>query len=181
MQSTVQHTAALVLSLVLVLACWVDVRERRVPNALTAGLAVSGLIYAAVVPDAVGGVTASLTSMLVGLALWLPFYALRMLGAGDVKLFAGAAAWLPLAAVLNAALLAALLGGALSLFWMLRQQGAALTVARLGQVMRQPTQIAALRVPVSAMPRAAKLPYAVPMAAGLLAALWYPAAFFWTR
>ena len=178
MQSIVQHLVALSLSLLLLLACWVDVRERRVPNVLSAGLALSGVLYAAFLPNVAGGVTGALASLLVGLVLWLPFYALRMLGAGDVKLFAGAAAWLPLIAVLNAALLAALAGGVLSLFWMLRQQGAALTVARLGQAVRQPTQ---LRVPVSAMPRTARIPYAVPMAAGLLAALWYPAAFFWTR
>ncbi|HEX3160718.1 MAG TPA: hypothetical protein VHQ45_19515, partial [Gemmatimonadaceae bacterium] len=63
--------------------------------------------------------------------------------------------------------------------WMLRQQGPALMVARIGQVLRLQTRIEELRVPVSAMPRAARIPYAVPMAAGLLAALWYPAAFFW--
>lgn len=79
--------------LVGVVACWYDLRVGRLPNALTLGGALCGLVYAGYA----GGVAGALTSAAgwaVGLLLFLPFFALGGLGAGDVKLLAATGAWL---------------------------------------------------------------------------------------
>jgi prepilin peptidase CpaA len=93
----------------------------------------------------------------VGLAAWLPPYALGALGAGDVKLFAAAAAWLGPRGVLPATLYAALAGGALALAWVVRGQMAGARPAADGPRRRR---------------RDARLPYGLAVAAGVLAVAW---------
>lgn len=65
-----------------------DLLTRRIPNRLTGPL----LAVAVTLQCAVGGwrgIEAGILGALVGLAMLLPFYLLRGMGAGDVKLFAG--------------------------------------------------------------------------------------------
>ena len=95
------HATLILLLLLLVVACWFDWRERRIPN----GLIVSGMVAFAVAAMIDGGVAALLNAFagfLAGLLVLLPFFALRLVGAGDVKLmavvggFTGAKALLPI-------------------------------------------------------------------------------------
>ena len=90
-----------------------DARRRRIPNWLTASLALGGLATGA----GRGGVEGALTAvagLAVGLAcLWLP-WSLRLLGAGDVKLAAAAGAWLGPSRALWLILGSAVAGGVLS-------------------------------------------------------------------
>jgi prepilin peptidase CpaA len=68
-----------------ILAGWMDLRSRRIPNWLT----LSGAAVGVVANTALGGVSGLKTSLLglvVGLGLLLPFVLLRSLGAGDWKL-----------------------------------------------------------------------------------------------
>jgi prepilin peptidase CpaA len=101
-------------------ACVSDLRSRRIPNGLVAATFALALACAAhprpPAPFAVG-IPAALAGAAFGLALWLPLYALGALAAGDVKLFAAAAAWLGPAGVLPASAYAALAGGVLALVW----------------------------------------------------------------
>ena len=64
------------------------------------------------------GVVQSLLGLAAGLALFMPLYLLRALGAGDVKLLAMVGAWLGAPLLLGAALLTLLAGGAMALFVM---------------------------------------------------------------
>jgi len=91
-----------------------------------------------------------------GLVVWLPFWVLGMLGAGDVKFFAAAAAWLGPRLALYAALLSALLGAVLALGWLF---------ARVNR--REPDGAAAPK-------RLDTIPYGVAMAAGLAINAWFP-------
>ena len=70
----------------------IDLRTRRVPNPLTMGLAAIGVVYAAF---GIGGLSlgASLAGLALGLALMLPGHLIGATGAGDVKLFAAAGAF----------------------------------------------------------------------------------------
>jgi len=97
-----------------VAATVVDVRERRVPNALTMGLASVGLALAMTGLGAVslGG---ALGGLALGLALLLPAHIFGATGAGDVKLLAAFGALLGPAGVFDAFLRAAILGGAMAL------------------------------------------------------------------
>lgn len=73
-------------------ALWTDVKERKIPNGLTGSFAVVGIGLHGV---RVGweGIPAAFIGMGIGLAITLPFYLCRVVGAGDVKLFLAAGAW----------------------------------------------------------------------------------------
>jgi prepilin peptidase CpaA len=95
-------------------AAAIDVRTRRVPNALTASLAAAGVAFAIA---GIGRLTiaGSLAGIAIGLGLMLPGHLFGATGAGDVKLFAAAGALLGPAAILAAFLYTALAGGALAI------------------------------------------------------------------
>jgi prepilin peptidase CpaA len=95
-------------------AAAIDVRTRRVPNALTLSLAAAGLAFAVA---GIGRVTVlgALAGMAIGFALMLPGHLFGATGAGDVKLFAAAGALLGPAAIATAFLYTALAGGALAI------------------------------------------------------------------
>jgi prepilin peptidase CpaA len=78
--------------------------------------------------------------------MWLPFYLVRVLGAGDVKFFAAASTWLGASSAVLAALLAALCGAVLSVAWIIARR----------------------------RPAARPLPYAIAMAVGLGLSAWLP-------
>jgi prepilin peptidase CpaA len=149
-----------------------DVRSRRIPNALTAALALLGLVFA-FLGRGPANVGTAFVALGVGLALWLPFYLIGLLGAGDVKLFAAGAAWLTPFGALRAAAFAALIGGVLGILWMGYARGAGFTLTRLGHAMHQPQL---LREPLPAIAgRDGRVPYGVAMVAALLfetARLW---------
>jgi prepilin peptidase CpaA len=88
----------------LVWAVVIDLRSRRIPNWLTAALAVSGLAQSFINLGATGhGIAPSqaLLGFLTGLALNAGLFLLRIRGGGDVKLFAAVGAWLGPLAILE--------------------------------------------------------------------------------
>jgi prepilin peptidase CpaA len=94
---------------VLSLAAAEDVRTRRIPNWLTLFLAVTGLLQS-LTPHGTVSLSQSLAGLLVGGTLNLLFYLLNARGGGDVKLLAGAGAWLGALLVLEVFLAAAVVG-----------------------------------------------------------------------
>ena len=108
-------------------AAFIDLRTRRVPNALTIPLAAIGLACAA---SGVSGLSfrAALVGLVLGLALMLPGYLFGATGAGDVKLLAAVGAWLGPALIGVAFLYTALVGGVLALVVARRRRRLALTL-----------------------------------------------------
>jgi len=96
------------------LAAVIDLRTRRVPNALTGALAVTGIGIAAAQlgPVGLGG---ALIGGLLGFAFMLPGHIFGATGAGDVKLFAAAGAMLGPVTTVRAFLFTAIAGGVLAL------------------------------------------------------------------
>lgn len=92
----------------------IDLRVRRVPNALTVSLAALGVAVALAGLGRVG-VGAALAGCLVGLLVMLPGYLLGATGGGDVKLLAAAGTLLGPAGILWAFLYTLLAGAALAL------------------------------------------------------------------
>lgn len=115
---TMATSAALVA--LLVLACWFDVRERRIPNALT--VVGAGLGLALRVPLGSGAVIDGAAGVGVAVLVALPPFAFGFLGGGDVKLWGAAGAFLGLERLFGAALLVALAGGVLALAEATRQR-----------------------------------------------------------
>jgi prepilin peptidase CpaA len=77
-----------VLLILLVVAGVIDYRTYRIPNWLTLSGAAFGLLYCTVASIPHQGFLWSLGGLAIGLLTMLPMYALRVMGAGDVKLMA---------------------------------------------------------------------------------------------
>lgn len=154
----------------LLAACTTDVCARRIPNALVLAVVGAALVRAVLtawigLPSAglATGPGNAILGALCGLALWLPLYAFGAFGAGDVKLFAAAAAWLGPAAVPSATLYAALAGGVLGLAWFGAKRAAQLAPALTPR---------ALDVLQSTAGGTTRVPYGVAIAAGVLGVVW---------
>jgi prepilin peptidase CpaA len=87
-----------------------DVRNFRIPNAVTLPLLLAGVLYHSSSPHG-AGVLFSFGGVLAGFGCLLAFYIVGAVGAGDVKLLAAAGAWIGPAGVLVLFLAAALLMG----------------------------------------------------------------------
>jgi len=154
-------------------ACGFDLRTRRIPNAVTLGGAAIGVVYAFATHGIAGGVTSAL-GWSTGLALFLPFFLLGGLGAGDVKLLAGLGAWVGPSQALWIAIYAALAGGIMAIAVALAT-GYSRTLADNLYLLLTHFRVAGVRPhPEMTLERGKgpRLPYAVPIAAGTLAAIW---------
>lgn len=106
-------------------ACAYDARWRRIPNWASVGGLLSALGWHAAAPSGNGvfasasagglGLGASLAGTAVALVVFLALYALRAMGAGDVKMMAALGAWFGLPAVLWLVLYVLIAGGVLAL------------------------------------------------------------------
>lgn len=165
--SSLPEIRAVTLVTVLAIACVTDLRTRRIPNVVVAVGALAGVSLAFVEAGA-GGLAEALGGMITGLIIWMPFWLMRMMGGGDVKLFAAGATWLdPLGAV-EAAMVAGLCGGLLAMSYALWRYGLSNTLLRLTHGVQYPQL---LRESASEWDR--RLPYALAMSAGLaVTAFW---------
>jgi prepilin peptidase CpaA len=183
--ATISHATPLVLVVLLMVAVASDLRASRIPNRLVlSGLLLATLLHAAALlagqtPLAGAALWACLTGALVGGAALMPLYVLRACGAGDVKLMAMVGAFVGPGVVLSAALYTLVAGGVLSLAVMALRGVTAQTLANLRFLLTDWGQRATTGQGVRMAPlatTAARLPYAVAIAAGTLAALWRPLA-----
>ena len=151
-----------------------DLRTHRIPNWLVLGGALTCIAAQLIQPMLLVdfGITGALEGIAVGLAILLPFYIIRVVGAGDVKLLAMVGAYLGPWGVVAAALLSFIAGGLLAL-------AVALAKGALGQLfanvksMLVGTLVSAvsagqmkMTAPVVSV---GKLPYGVAIALGTIA------------
>jgi prepilin peptidase CpaA len=154
-------------------ACWFDVRTRRIPNRLTFPATALG-VAAATAAHGGHGALSSAAGMLVGMMLFFPLFALKGLGAGDVKLMGALGAWLGTTVVLGVAFYTALAGGVLALALIVRHGYGGQAVRNLWLLLTH-WRVFGLR-PLDALTletsKGPKLPYALPIAVGLALAFW---------
>lgn len=171
-RSTIAVVGFAIFATLLLCACVSDVQRRRIPNSVAALLAVTGVAYSVAASSSPrSALLVSLGGLLLGFILWLPLYAIRWLGAGDVKLFAAAGAWLGPARTLEGALIGALAGGVLAVVWMLFVYGPSGTAATAAMVVANPRK--AVNHPVDVKSRRA-IPYGVALAIGAMTAALLP-------
>jgi len=150
-----------------------DLRSRRVPNVLTFGAAGAAFGYYLTI----GGMSAlgwSAGGWLLAVALFFPFFALRGLGAGDVKLLGAFGAWLGPMGALHLGFFTAAAGGLMAVIIVLARGVFRQTFVNLwalllfwkGAGLRP---MPSLTLESSFSPR---LAYALPIAAGALTTLW---------
>ena len=162
--------AGIVFTAILLTAAIGDLRTRRIPNKLVAVLALSGIAFSVARAPVIPGLSQAGGGLLAGLACWLPFYVLGWLGAGDVKLYAAAGAWLGPARAAEGALIGAMFGALLSLIWMAKAHGMKGAAETLGMAATTPEMLA----PSSGSSKRSTLPYGVAIAFGALWAGWVP-------
>lgn len=164
-----------VLIALLVAAAVIDYRSYRIPNWLTVGGMVFGLLYNAVVPAPVQpGILWALGGLGLGLVMLLPLYALRIMGAGDVKLMAMVGAFLGVSGTLSAVLFTFIAGGIAALAFALWHRA----FGRMAGNVRELVQWAAIAAVAGLRPSAAapaasvgKLPYGISICVGTIASL----------
>jgi prepilin peptidase CpaA len=154
-------------------ACVTDVRTRRIPNALTFGAALVALLFHLAV-SGLPGIQAAALGWIVGLAMFLPFFLLGGMGAGDVKLLAALGAWFGPGDAFWLAIYASLAGGVMGLV-------VALAKGYLGTALRNlknllvywwyvgPQPMDSVTLERSTGP---KLAYALPIFAGVMVTVW---------
>jgi prepilin peptidase CpaA len=159
------------------IAVFTDLRERRIPNWLTISGAATAVTLSAV---EVGGFpTASVVGLVVALGLILPFFALGAFGAGDAKLLAAVGAFLGAAGLPSVVAYGAIAGGIIGLVMSTRRgvilpvliqtKGVFLYLVTLGRRGRRRTIHDA---------DAQTIPYGVAIAAGAVAAWFFPLSLF---
>jgi prepilin peptidase CpaA len=143
------------------LAAATDVWSRRIPNWVTLGTFLIGIVLNTRL-HGVDGALAAFAGAALGLGLLLPFYLLGVIGAGDVKLLAALGAVLGPQALITVAIYGALVGGLMS-------------VTILG--MRGQLFLALSDVVIRHRPPArsgATAPYGVAIAAGVVLSVFLP-------
>jgi prepilin peptidase CpaA len=170
MPQTVVTIVALAVGLV---ACVTDVQSRRIPNLLTFGAAAAAVIVHGLV-EGVGGLGVSVGGWLLGVALFLPFFLLGGMGAGDVKLLAALGAWLGPRDTLWVAIYTSMAGGVMAV-------AVALGSGYLGTALRNVRNLVTYWALVGPRPvpgitleesKAPRLAYALPIFAGTVVTVW---------
>lgn len=129
-------------------AAGIDLRTRRVPNALNALLASIGVVLAITGVSGVS-VVAAAAGLGVGLALMLPGFLFGATGAGDVKLFAAMGAIVGPAHILRAFVFTAVAGGVLAVAVAARRGRLQHTFGRTAVlVVRRGSNAAAIEAPI---------------------------------
>ena len=131
------------------LAAVIDLRTRRIPNALTGSLAMVGLGLAATQLGTVG-IGSAIIGCLLGFAFMLPGNVFGATGAGDVKLFAAAGPLLATATTVRAFFFTAIAGGVLALIVALRRRRFAQTIGATARLVADRTSaMAAIESPAA--------------------------------
>ncbi|MET0211871.1 MAG: A24 family peptidase [Vicinamibacterales bacterium] len=167
---TTSHSVVVAL---VALACMTDIRTRRIPNVLTFGATIAALVFHGSTAGT-SGLATSVGGWMVGAALFLPVFALRGMGAGDVKLLAAVGAWLGPLPVAWVALVTAIAGGAVGLVVALLH-GYLRTALRNVWMLLNHWRMSGIQ-PLPAVTlesgRGPRLAYAVPIAIGTVTTLW---------
>ncbi len=159
--------ATMVLGSLLAVAAASDIRARRVSNTLNLTVFTGGVLFALLLQGWRAAPWHVLTGVGLGLAIWFPMFAVRLMGAGDVKLLAACGAWLGWQGMVTATLATGVYGGVLGALWLLRSQGAVSAMHTVATAVRAPW-LMKMR-PYEARER---LPYAVAIAGGVVTAWW---------
>ena len=105
-----------VLLILLIAAAVLDVRYRRIPNWLTVGGAVAGIVLNSAIGRPEAGAVFALEGMALGFGVYLLLYLLHAMGAGDVKLMGAVGALTGPSNWLGIFVLSAIAGGIMGLF-----------------------------------------------------------------
>lgn len=166
-------------TLFLCAAAVIDVRSRRVPNTLVVALLAAGFAFSVTTRPFAAGLLTGLAGGALGFALFIAFWPMGLIGAGDVKLFTAIGVWLGPVPTLQAALVAVLIGGALALFTLVRSGELVNAVRRIGLAVAARSPGVLGHIESTETGKNAHVPYAVALAVGALVVAWLGPALAW--
>jgi prepilin peptidase CpaA len=147
-----------------------DLESRRIPNSLLLAGVLGALLLHLLSPQPVTALLSALGGCATGLALLLPFYLLRGMAAGDVKMMAAVGVFTGAGDALRIAILAWCAGGVMVLVVLIVRGRVRLALANLW-AMLLPILLRLQRLPSpdnSGRPSAGSIPYGVAIAAGTI-------------
>ena len=163
-----------VLTALLIIGCVTDVRSRRIPNWLVLAIAAGGLGYSFATRTPLSALRSSVGGLLLGFAIWIVFYLIGAMGAGDVKFFSAVGTWLGPSATWRAALIAALVGGVLAIFFLIRERRLRRALQRMTLAAQSRSVSLMMELDAPGPDARPQLPYGVALAAGSLVVAWWP-------
>jgi prepilin peptidase CpaA len=157
----------------LAVACVSDLRTRRIPNVLTVSAAGAALLFH-LVSGGWSAVGWSLAGLAVGALLFFPMFALRGMGAGDVKLLAALGAWLGPGQVATVALATSIAGGVIAVVVALGYGYLRTALTNVYLVLAHWRVAGVQPLPAITLEQATgpRLAYAFPIAIGTVVTLW---------
>jgi prepilin peptidase CpaA len=167
------QTSTFAVLVIIAAASVCDLRRGRIPNALTFGATAVALLLQAIV-GGWAGLAWALGGWAVGIVLFAPLYAVKGMGAGDVKLLAAIGSWLGPAGALWTALYGAIAGGVLALAVALMRGYARKALKNVGTIVKTWSMVGVRPIPGLTLSDAGsvRLPYALPLAVGAALTLW---------
>jgi prepilin peptidase CpaA len=155
---------------IVILAGATDLAARRIPNALP--LTGLGVALAFQLAGAHGSALAWLAGAGTGLCLFLPFYLMRGMAAGDVKLMAAVGSFVGPALALKIGLLAFITGGLMGAAMLLSNGRVRACLRNVRILCRAWPRLAGARAPLTpAIASVGGIPYAVAIALATLGVL----------
>jgi prepilin peptidase CpaA len=154
---------------VALVAAGTDMKSRRIPNWLTYSTMLGSLIGRTIFQGWTGLASCLLGGLLTG-ALFLVFFLLHTMGAGDVKLVTALGCVVGPSRGLQMVLAGAIAGGVLALFYALMRGRLRTTFANIGDLVRFHHAFGLTEHPMLNLSseKAVRMPYAVPIAVGVL-------------
>jgi prepilin peptidase CpaA len=160
-----------ILLLLVSIAAVNDLATRRIPNRLLlAGLGCA-LGLRLLSADPVSALLAAFGGMAAGLAMFLPFYLMRGMAAGDVKMIAVVGAFTGPGEVFQIAVLSWCAGGVMALLLVLLHGRLRLVLGNLGAMLREVMIPGGSLAGAPQQASAGSMPYGVAIAAGTLLVL----------
>jgi prepilin peptidase CpaA len=127
----------MVLLVMLLTAAVFDVLYRRIPNWLTVSGAVLGLAMNAVIGPPEAGIVFSLVGLAVAFGIYVALYAVRAMGAGDVKLMAAIGALVGWERWFGIFFVTALIGGVMALILVVARGRLKTTMFNVGFILSE--------------------------------------------
>jgi prepilin peptidase CpaA len=127
----------MVLLVMLLTAAVFDVLYRRIPNWLTVSGVVLGILVNTVIGPPVAGLVFSLAGLGVAFAIYVALYALRAMGAGDVKLMAAVGALVGWERWFGIFFVTALIGGVMALILVVSRRRLKTTLFNVGFILSE--------------------------------------------
>lgn len=155
------------LLLLVVAAAINDLASRRIPNLLLLGGLAGALVLHALSPDPGRALLNSVGGFMTGLAIFLPFYLVRGMAAGDVKMMATVGAFIGPAGAFEIAILTWCAGGVMALAFLLYRGRLGLGLANLWGIVK-PVLLRLPAAPAAVRQSAGSIPYGLAIAAGTI-------------